>query len=211
MDVLWKATPKERRSIPWEMYVSMVIMQFVFVLLLLPLIATRFGKLDNVLWILLCLLPSFMLTPLRLKLQCRWTSFILTREALVEEIKIWKCVVHRRIFYLNKGRRPFLRITSPCVYRDGAYFGVTLGHISQYETSLFLKHFSSRRSLCPSTGIGIYAMLYGLTFNDTVRLLAFFSQYAFHYDADCTDVEQAVKLSAINTINFEDSEKCCIL
>lgn len=203
MDVLWKAAPKGRLSFSWTMLGYMGVMQFIFVILLLPLIVMRFGRLDNVLWILLCLFPLFWSFPLRLKFQCWWTSFILTPEVLVEEIKICKYVVHRRMFYLNKGLRPFLRIASPCVYRDGTYFGVTLGYITQYETPLFLKFFSCRQSFCQSDNIGIYAVVYGLTFDEIVRLLMFFPQYAFYYDTDCSDVEKAVKLSAIDFENCD--------
>ena len=113
---------------------------------------------------------------------------------------------NRRRFSLNKARRPLLRIASPCVYRDGPYFSVSFGNISQYDTPFYLLLLSFRQSRC-SDGAGLYAEFYGLTFDDIVRLLMYFPQYAFYYSADCVEVEQAVKARAVN---FEIMDACCM-
>lgn len=206
MEVLWSATPKRWQYFSWDMLLFMLFMQFVFGMFFFYVIVWTIGEWEGLVWLLIGLFPLFWWSPLRLRLQYRWTSFMLTTDALVEEIKIGKCLLHRRQFSLNKARHPLLRIASPCVYRDGPYFSVSFGNISQYDTPFYLLLLSFRQSRC-SDGAGLYAEFYGLTFDDIVRLLMYFPQYAFYYSADCVEVEQAVKARAVN---FETMDACCM-
>ncbi len=207
MEVLWRAMPKRGQSYSWDMLFFMLFIQFIFGMFFFPLSVWCTGALDGVACLILGLFPLFWWTPFRLRLQYRWTSFSLTADALVEEIKIGRWLLHRRRFSLNQAQRPFLRIASPCVGRDGAYFSVSFGNISQYDTPFHLLLLSFRQSRC-SDGAGLYADFYGLIFDDVVRLLKFFPQHAFYYPADCVEVERAVKVRAVN---FETTDACGML